>query len=130
MIREGAGSFACLSGPPRNGGAPVRLGPRDPVRIGRVSRPEQQTEAAPERNAAKEQLVSTVAAAWGTSAAERLIAAIRNAGDEQVRALLEELARDILTEAETRFGHAPILAEVWRAAANEAACARLSAIEC
>ena len=95
-----------------------------------MSRPEQQTEAAPERNAAKEQLVSTVAATWGTSAAGRLVAAIKNArDDEQVRAMLEELARDILAEAEKRFGRDPVLAEVWRAAANEAACARFSAVD-
>ena len=95
-----------------------------------VSRPEQRTEAPPERNAAKEQLVSTVAAAWGTSAAGQLVAAIKNEqDDEQVRALLEELARDILAEAQKRFGHNPVLAEVWRAAANEAACARFSAVD-
>lgn len=94
-----------------------------------MSRPEHETEAAPERNAAKEQLVGSVAAAWGAGAAEGKIAAIKDArGDKQVRALLEELAGSILAEAHKRFGHDPAFSEVWREAANEAACSRLSAV--
>jgi hypothetical protein len=42
--------------------------------------------------------------------------------------LLEELARSIFAEAERRFGADP-LAELWREAANEAACARFESIE-
>ena len=89
----------------------------------------QETEAAPERNAAKEQLVSAVAATWGATAAERALPRITAAAtDAETRAVLDELARSILTEGERRFGSEPVLAEVWREAANEAACSRLSAI--
>jgi len=43
--------------------------------------------------------------------------------------LLNELARAIVSEARTRFSDDPALAEVWRVAAHEAACAQLSAVE-
>jgi hypothetical protein len=90
---------------------------------------EQETEAAPERNAAKEQLVSAVAATWGATAAERALPRITAATtDAETRAVLDELAHSILTEAERRFGTEPVLAEIWREAANEAACSRLSAL--
>ena len=90
---------------------------------------EQQIEAAPERNAAKEQLVGAVAATWGASAAEQALPRITAAlTDAETRAVLDELARSILAEAGRRFSD-PVLAEVWREAANEAACSRLSALE-
>jgi len=81
-----------------------------------------------ERNPAKEQLVSTVAASWGAGAAERAIPRITAAAtDAETRAVLEELARSIVAEARQRFSE-PVLAEIWREAANEAACSRLSAV--
>ena len=90
---------------------------------------EQEIEPALERNAAKEQLVSTVAATWGATAAERALPRITAAAtDAETRAVLDELARSILAEAGRRFSD-PVLAEVWREAANEAACSRLSALE-
>ena len=84
--------------------------------------------APPERNPAKEQLVSTVAASWGAGAAERAIPRITAAAtDAETRAVLEELAGNIVAEAGRRFSE-PVLAEVWRESANEAACSRLSAL--
>ena len=48
---------------------------------------------------------------------------------DEVSALLNELARAIVSEARTRFSDDSALAEVWRMAAHEAACAQLSAVE-
>src|SRR4051794_35205872 len=81
------------------------------VKLRPVTRPDEDTKAAPERNVAKEQLVGTLAAAWGSSAAESMVARIKSAdGDEAVRALVDELARSILAEAVKRFGDDPALA--------------------
>jgi hypothetical protein len=89
----------------------------------------ERSEAAVERSPAKERLVSTVAAGWGATAAEHALARINGARSiDEIRPLLEELARSIFAEAERRFGADP-LAELWREAANEAACARFESIE-
>jgi hypothetical protein len=87
-------------------------------------------EEAPQRSAAKEKLIATAAAEWGATAARQVIPRIRAAGTkDEVSALLNELARAIVSEARTRFSDDPALAEVWRVAAHEAACAQLSAVE-
>ena len=86
-------------------------------------------EEAPQRSAAKEKLVAT-AAAWGATAARQVIPRVQAAGTKgEVSALLNELAHAIVSEARTRFSDDPALAEVWRVAAHEAACAQLSAVE-
>src|SRR5436305_1822328 len=88
-----------------------------------------QPELASELFPAKQRLVSTVAAGWGATAAEHALAIIgRLEAGEAVRAVLEELARIIVAEAQRRFGAEPELAEVWREAAHEAACARFEAV--
>jgi hypothetical protein len=87
-------------------------------------------EEAPQRSAAKEKLVVTAAAEWGATAARQVIPRVQAAGTkDEVSALLNELARAIVSEARTRFSDDPALAEVWRVAAHEAACAQLSAVE-
>jgi len=87
-------------------------------------------EDAPERSAAKEKLVAAAAADWGAAAAQQVIPRLQTAGtNDEVSALLNELARTIVSEARAQFSDDPMLAEVWRVAANEAACARLSAVE-
>jgi hypothetical protein len=61
--------------------------------------------------------------------AERAIPRIKAAAtDAETRAILEDVARSILAEAGRRFSE-PVLAEVWREAAHEAVCFRLSAVE-
>ena len=86
-------------------------------------------EEAPQRSAAKEKLVAT-AAEWGATAAQRVIPRVQaTATKDEVSALLNELARAIVSEARTRFSDDLALAEVWRMAAHEAACAQLSAVE-
>ena len=86
-------------------------------------------EDVPQRSAAKEKLVAT-AAEWGATAAQQVIPRVQAAGTkDEVSALLNELARTIVNEARTRFSDDPALAEVWRVAAHEAACAQLSAVE-
>ena len=86
-------------------------------------------EEAPQRSAAKEKLVAT-AAAWGATAAQQVIPRVQAAPTkDEVSALLNELARAIVSEARTRFSDDSVLAEVWRMAAHEAACAQLSAVE-
>jgi len=78
---------------------------------------------------AKEKLVAT-AAAWGATVARQVIPHVQAAATkDKVSALLNELARAIVSEARTRFSDDPALAEVWRVAAHEAACAQLSAVE-
>jgi hypothetical protein len=44
-------------------------------------------------------------------------------------ALINQLAHSIVNEAQAQFQDDPVLAEVWREAALEAACARLEAME-
>ena len=78
---------------------------------------------------AKEKLVAT-AAAWGATAARQVIPRVQaTATKDEVSALLNELARAIVREARSRFSDDSVLAEVWRVAAHEAACAQLSAVE-
>jgi hypothetical protein len=90
----------------------------------------ERTEDAPGRSAAKEKFVTAAAADWGAAAAQQVIPRIMTAGtSDEVSALLNELARSILVEARNQCGEDPDLGEVWRVAANEAACARLSAVE-
>jgi hypothetical protein len=87
-------------------------------------------EDAPGRSAAKEKLVTAAAAGWAEAAAQQMIPRVQAAGTkDEVSALLNELARTIVSEARTRFSDDPALAEVWRMAAHEAACAQLSAVE-
>jgi hypothetical protein len=87
-------------------------------------------EDAPGRSAAKEKLVTAAAAGWGEAAAQQMISRVQAAGTkDEVSALLNELARIIVIEARNQFGEDPVLAEVWRVAAHEAACAQLSAVE-
>jgi len=86
-------------------------------------------EEAPQRSAAKEKLVTT-AAEWGATAAQQVIPRVQAAGaNDEVSALLNELAHAIVSEARTRFSDDAALAEVWRMAAHEAACTQLSAVE-
>ena len=87
-------------------------------------------EEAPQHSAAKEKLVATAAAAWGATVARQVIPRVQATGTKnEVSALLNELARAIVSEARTRFSDDPALAEVWRMAAHEAACEQLSAVE-
>jgi hypothetical protein len=87
-------------------------------------------EEAPQHSAAKEKLIAATAAKWGATAAQRAIPRVQAAGTkDEVSALLNELARAIVSEARSRFSDDPALAEVWRVAAHEAACAQLSAVE-
>src|SRR3954452_4492442 len=87
-------------------------------------------EEAPQRSAAKEKLVATAAAEWGATFAQQVIPRVQAAATkDEVSALLHELARAIVSEARTRFSDDPALAEAWRMAAHEAACAQLSAVE-
>src|SRR3954463_922838 len=86
-------------------------------------------EEAPQHSAAKEKLRGT-AAGWGATAARQVIPRVQAAATkDEVSALLHELARAIVSEARTRFSDDSVLAEVWRMAAHEAACAQLSAVE-
>jgi len=86
-------------------------------------------EEAAQHSAPKEKLVAT-AAAWGATVARQVIPRVQAAGTKaEVSALLNELARAIVSEARIRFSDDPVLAEVWRMAAHEAACAQLSAVE-
>jgi len=86
-------------------------------------------EKAPQHSAAREKLVAT-AAAWGATVARQVIPRVQAAATkDEVSALLHELARAIVSEARTRFSDDPALAEVWRVAAHEAACAQLSDVE-
>jgi hypothetical protein len=73
-------------------------------------------------------LVSLAGAAWGATAAQLAQPGLRAAqtSDEQ-DALIHELARSIVIEAQKQFSGDPVLAKVWREAANEAACACFSA---
>ena len=88
-----------------------------------------QLEDVPQRSAAKEKLVAT-AAGWGATAARQVIPRVQAAATkDEVSALLNELARAIVSEARSRFSTDPALAEVWRVAAHGAACAQLSAVE-
>ena len=86
-------------------------------------------EKAPQHSAAREKLVA-MAAAWGATVARQVIPRVQAAATkDEVSALLNELARAIVSEARTRFSDDLALAEVWRVAAHEAACAQLSAVE-
>ncbi len=83
-----------------------------------------------ERGTAKEKLVTAAAADWGAAAAQQVIPRLQTAATkDEVSALLNELARTIVSEARDQFGDDPMLAEVWRVAAHEAACEQLSAVE-
>src|SRR3954466_2550729 len=87
-------------------------------------------EEAPQRSAAKEKLIATAAAEWGATAAQQVIPRVQAAGTkDKVSALQNELARTIVNEARAQFSDDPALAEIWRVAAHEAACAQLSAVE-
>src|SRR4051794_28725116 len=87
------------------------------------------SEEAPQRSAAKEKLVAT-AAEGGATAAWQVIPRVQAAATkDEVSALLNELAGAIVSKARTRFSDDPALAEVWRVAAHEAACAQPSAVE-
>ena len=83
----------------------------------------------PKRSAAQTRLVSRAAAAWGSTAAQLALPGLRRAKTSDERdVLLHELARTVELEASHQFSTDPALAEVWCAAAREAACARLRAV--
>jgi hypothetical protein len=81
-----------------------------------------------ERDTARAQLVGSIAAKWARTAAAQTFHRIQAVPtDEHSRELLEELAFSIVAEAQNRFPNEPSFAEYWREAANEAACAQLTA---
>src|SRR3712207_5081190 len=85
-------------------------------------------EAVPQRSLAKEGLVRMLGATWGSEAAHATTVRVKVAADQQqVGMLLEALAAAIIAEGEKRYGDDVALQEVWRDAANEAACAQLAA---
>ena len=90
--------------------------------------PIQNAENASQQSAAKERLISTVAAAWGASAAQGALQRIKgSAGEGRTQAILDELAQSIVTEAKKCCPDDGGLTEVWCEAANEAACAQFEA---
>ena len=79
------------------------------------------------RNTAREQLISSTAAKWARAAAAQTFQRTQACTAEQTREMLEDLALSIVMEARKRFPDDAHLAELWREAANEAACAQLTA---
>ena len=90
----------------------------------------QTTTDAPQRSPAKEKLVGLAGAAWGATAVQLALPGLQRAKTGAERdALINQLVGSIVTEAQAQFADDPVLAEVWREAALEAACARLDAVD-
>ena len=90
----------------------------------------QTTTDAPQRSPAKEKLVGLAGAAWGATAVQLSLPGLQKAKSLDRRdALINQLAHSLVNEAQAQFQDDPVLAEVWREAALEAACARLEAME-
>ena len=94
-----------------------------------MSRDHEATDA-PQRSPAKEKLVGLTGAAWGATAVQLALPGLQGAKTSAERdALINQLAHSIVNEAQAQFQDDPVLAEVWREAALEAACTRLEALE-
>ena len=95
-----------------------------------LMRRNQTTSDAPQRSPAKEKLVGLAGAAWRATAVQLALPGLQKATSLDERdALINQLVHSLVNEAQAQLQDDPVLAEVWREAALEAACARLEALE-